>query len=159
MALLLCSATRCGSCAGSADGVALNEHAVDATRVGRVAQDHVDLLMMRLRASGLANMHGAAVTSLQRGRHALLRGERLAQCLPTVALLRLRHPTGACPPGAASPGRSPPASTTASPTPSTATPSPRARRSMACWPTACPSIAVGTKVTLRPPLWAPVRTC
>ena len=45
--------------------VALDEHAVGATGVGRVAQDIVDLLMMRLGPSGLAHMNRAAVTSLR----------------------------------------------------------------------------------------------
>ena len=55
-----------------------------AAGIGREAQDFVDPLVMRLRPAGLAHMHGAAVAALQRGRHALLRGERLAQRLPTV---------------------------------------------------------------------------
>ena len=55
-----------------------------AAGIGREAQDLVDLLMMRLGPGGLAHMHSAAIAALQRGRHALLRGERLAQRLPTV---------------------------------------------------------------------------
>ena len=70
--------------AGAVDGVALHEHAMGAAGIGREAQDRVDLLVLRLGPSGLAHMHGPAIAAMQRGRHALLRGERLAQRLPTV---------------------------------------------------------------------------
>ena len=55
-----------------------------AAGVGRMAQDLVDLLMLRLGSSGLANMRGATIASQQGGCHAALPGEQLAQRLPTV---------------------------------------------------------------------------
>ena len=81
MALLLCSA---GRGAGSVAEVASDQHAMSAAGIGGEAQDRVDLLVLRLGPGGLAHMHGAAIAALQRGRHAPLRGERLAQRLPTV---------------------------------------------------------------------------
>ena len=65
---------------------------MSAAGIGGEPQDLVDLLMMRLGPGGLANMHGAAIAALQRGRHALLRGERLAQRLPTVVDAALLEP-------------------------------------------------------------------
>ena len=59
-----------------------------AAGIGRVAQDFVDLLVPWLRPAGLAHMHGATIASLQGGRHALLRGQRLAQRLPADAYIR-----------------------------------------------------------------------
>ena len=59
-------------------------HAMGAAGIGRQAQHLVDLLVARLRPSGLAHMHGAAIAALQCGSDALLCGQRLTQCLPTV---------------------------------------------------------------------------
>ena len=44
--------------------VALHERAMDPAGVGRVAQDLVDLLVLRLGPAGLAHMHRAPVAAL-----------------------------------------------------------------------------------------------
>ena len=75
--------------AGSVDEIVLNEHAMSAAGIGGEAQDLGDHLVTRLGPGGLAHMHGAAVTSLQRGCHALLRGERLPTGV-VAALLELQ---------------------------------------------------------------------
>ena len=51
---------------------ALHDHALGAARVGRQAQDRVDLVVTRLGPGGFAHMHGPDVTALHRRGHALL---------------------------------------------------------------------------------------
>ena len=82
--------------------IALDEHAVRATGVGRQAQHLIDLLLARLGPGGLAYMHRAAIAALQGGCDTLPRGNRLAlsdesltraaQCL-TVIVDGLRRRT------------------------------------------------------------------
>ena len=69
---------------GLLDEIALNEHTMGAAGIGREAQDLGNLLVLRLGPCGLAHMHGAAIAALQRGRHAPLRGQQLAQRLPAI---------------------------------------------------------------------------
>ena len=63
---------------------ALNNRAMCAAGVRWQAEDVDNFLLMRFRPGRFSDMHRTAITALQRGRNALLTGQRFAQRIPCV---------------------------------------------------------------------------